>query len=360
MLDDAMSATAKRPRNRASVTISEVAKNAGVSPATVSRVLTGGYPVAAETRLQVERVVEDLGYIRNVHAQALRGTSTGVVGVIIHDVADPYFSEIVAGIQEVAAANRRLVVVCNSLRDPDSELSYVQMLRAQRVSAVILAGGAIGNAAYLRELKRQARGLKQQGARIVMCGRYSSVTSDAVVPDNVEGARLLTRYLLEKGHRQIAEIMGPLQFSTTEERSSGHRQVLREAGIERDPSLAVSGGFTRDGGYAAARRILGLGVEFTAIFAANDLMAVGTLAALREAGLRVPGDISLVGFDDIPTVRDVAPGLTTVRVPMREMGRRSMQVALGLGRRESRLQVLPVELVLRESVAEIPSPLPGG
>jgi LacI family transcriptional regulator len=358
MLNDAMSAAAKRFNNRAHVTISDVAKNAGVSPATVSRVLTGGYPVAAETRLQVERVVESLGYIRNVHAQALRGTSTGVVGVIIHDVADPYFSEIVAGIQEVAAVNQRLVVVCNSLRDPDSELRYVQMLRGQRVSAVILAGGAIEDADYLRALRRQARGLKEQGARIVMCGRYSLVHSDAVVPDNAEGARALTRHLLEKGHRRIAEIMGPPRFSTTEERSTGHRQVLSEAGIERDPSLAVSGGFTREGGYTAARNILQLGAGFTAIFAANDLMAMGTLAALRETGLRVPADISLVGFDDIPVVRDVVPGLTTVRVPMREMGRRSMQVALGLRPADPRLQILPVELVLRESVAA-PSPLRG-
>ena len=342
----------RRKSSRGNVTISDVAGHAGVSPATVSRVLNGGYPVAAATRQQVERVVQDLGYIRNAHAQALRGSSTGVVGVILHDVADPYFSEIVAGIQEVAAAQRRLVVLCNSMRDPENELRYVQMLRGQRVDAVLLAGGALEDQLYLRQLRRQAQGLRQQGARMVMCGRYSSVSTNAVVPDNRAGAVRLTEHLVARGHRRIAEIMGPPNFSTTDERSAGHREALAAARISRNPRLAVSGAFTRDGGYEATRQVLAAGAGITAIFAANDLMAVGALAALREAGLRVPEDVSLVGFDDIPTVRDVVPALTTVRVPMREMGRRSMQIALGLGGRAARLEVLPVELVERDSVAK--------
>jgi LacI family transcriptional regulator len=271
--------------------------------------------------------------------------------VIIHDVADPYFSEIVAGIQEVAAARNRLVVLCNSLRDPDSELRYVQLLRGQRVDALILAGGAVEDPAYLRALRQEARELKQRGARMVICGRYSSVNTETVVPDNRAGGEILTRYLLQHGHRRIVEIMGPPNFSTTEERSAGHRKALAEAGVGNDPALAINGGFTRDGGYEATRAMIRSGVEFSAIFAANDLMAVGALAALREAKLRVPEDVSLVGFDDIPTVRDVVPGLTTIKVPMREMGRRSMQVALGEAGPHSRVVVLPVQLVERESVA---------
>ena len=335
----------------ANVTISNVANQAGVSPTTVSRVLNGGYPVAQETRAQVEKVVRDLGYIRNAHAQALRRTSTGVIGVIIHDVADPYFSEIVAGIQEVGAAQGKLVVLCNSLRDPRSELQYVQMLRGQRVDALILTGGAIEDAEYLRSIRNDARALKLQGSRMVICGRYSSVNTDVVVPDNHAGAQMLTAYLLRRGHRRIVELMGPPHFSTTDERSAGHREALRDAGITRDPALAIPGGFTRDGGYEATQRLLASKSKFTAIYAANDLMALGALTALREAGVRVPDHVSLVGFDDIPTVRDVTPGLTTVRVPMREMGRRSMQIALGAGGHKARVQVLPVELVERESVA---------
>ncbi len=337
----------------ANVTISNVANKAGVSPTTVSRDLNGGYPVAKDTRAQVEKVVRDLGYIRNAHAQALRRTSTGVIGVIIHDVADPYFSEIVAGIQEVAAANNRLVVLCNSLRDPKSEMQYVQMLRGQRVDAVILTGGAIEDAEYLRAIRNDARALKQQGSRMVICGRYSSVNTDVVVPDNRAGAEMLTRYLLDKGHRKIVELMGPPRFSTTDERSTGHRKALHDAGVERDPALAIAAGFTRDGGYEAAKKLIASGAKFTAVYAANDMMALGALTALREARLRVPEDVSLVGFDDIPTVRDVMPGLTTIRVPMREMGRRSMQVALDGGGHRPRVQVLPVELIERESVARV-------
>lgn len=337
---------------RQRVTISDVADQAGVSPATVSRVLNGGYPVSTLLRAQVEKAVRDLSYVRNAHAQALRAASSGVIGVIIHDVADPYFAEIVAGIQEVAAANRRLVVLCNSLREASSELRYLEMLRGQRVDAVILAGGAIEDAAYLRELRRQARELKRQGARMIMCGRYP-VTSDAVLPDNAGGAYQLTRHLLERGHRRIAEITGPAHFSTTTERTEGHRRALREAGIERSPALTVSGGFSRDGGYEATRVLLRTGADFTAIFASNDLMAVGVLAALREAGRSVPDDVSVVGFDDVPMVRDVVPALTTIRVPMREMGRRCMRLALDPNGRRAEVEKLPVELVERDSVAAV-------
>src|SRR5262249_21578950 len=268
-----------RTSGRSITTITDVARLADVSPTTVSRVLNGGYPVSDATRTRVEHAVRELSYVRNAHAQALRIASSGLVGVIIHDVADPYFAEIVAGIQEVAAAGHRLVVLCNSLRYPASELRYVEMLRGQRADAVILAGGAIGDPEYLQELPRQARWLKQQGARMIMCGRYA-LDADAVLPDNRGGAHLLAQHLLRRGHRSIAEIAGPPNFSTTEERSAGLDEALREAGIARDPTLTVSGYFTRDGGYEAARHLLREGDRFTAILAANDMMALGALAAL--------------------------------------------------------------------------------
>ena len=182
-----------------------------------------------------------------------------------------------------------------------------------------------------------------------MCGRYSLHTH-AVLPDNRGGAAMLAEHLLRRGHRRIAEIMGPPAFSTTEERAAGHRAALESAGLRPDPSLVVSGHFTRDGGYEATRTLLAGGAPFTAISAANDLMAMGALAALRESGLVVPDDVSVVGFDDVPTVRDVVPGLTTVAVPMREMGRRSMRIGLAGGDGKPEAVVLPVRLVERESV----------
>src|SRR5262249_23430800 len=179
----------------------------------------------------------------------------------------------------------------------------------------------------------------------------SSRSTDAVWPDNRGGAEVLTRHLLESGHRAIAEVMGPPSFSTTKERSAGHRAVLSGAGVTHDPSLVATGHFTRDGGYEATKELLAGRARFTAIFAANDLMAMGALAALRESGLRVPDDVSLIGFDDVPTVRDVVPGLTTVSVPMREMGRRSIRIGLAGADRGPRLEMLPVHLVKRDSVS---------
>lgn len=337
-------------RHAASSTISDVARHAGVSPATVSRVLNSDYPVSAATRARVAEAVRELSYVRNAHARALRATSTAVVGVVIHDVSDPFFSEIVAGIQEVATANRKLVVLCNSPRDPASELLYLDLLRGQRVDAVILTGGAIGAPGYGRELGKQARALRLQGSRLILCGRQAP-SVDSILADNAGGAELLGRYLVERGHRRIAEVTGPVGFSTSNERSAGLRRALLGAGLGPEPVAVVSGAFSRDGGYEATRQLLRSKVAFTAIFAANDLMAVGALAALREAGLAVPDDVSLVGFDDIPTMRDVLPGVTTIRVPMREMGRQSMERALRTKARRAVEELLPVELVERKSVA---------
>jgi LacI family transcriptional regulator len=144
--------------------------------------------------------------------------------------------------------------------------------------------------------------------------------------------------------------MGPPNFSTTRERSTAHRAVLASAGVAYDASLVATGHFTRDGGYEATKDLVAGRARFTAIFAANDLMAMGALAALRESGLRVPDDVSVIGFDDVPTVRDVVPGLTTVSVPMREMGRRSIRIGLAGADGGPRLEMLPVYLLKRESV----------
>jgi LacI family transcriptional regulator len=332
----------------ADTTISDVARAAAVSPTTVSRVLNGGYPVSRAARARVERAIEQLSYVRNAHAQALRQASTGVVGVVIHDVADPYFAEIVAGIQEVAAEGGRLVVLCNSLRDPAGQVRYIEMLRAQRVDAVIMAGGAFEDPSYRRNLRLQAMALERQGARVVLCGDRDPA-ADTVLPDNRGGAYRLARHLLERGHREIAEIAGPGGLSTTRERSEGLHAALRETGITVDSCPRECGEFSRDGGYVAMRRLLRGGARFTAVVAANDLTALGALAALREAGLRVPDDVSLVGYDDLPVLADVLPGITTVRVPMREMGRRCMALALR-PREASTVETLPVHLVERESV----------
>jgi LacI family transcriptional regulator len=333
-----------------SANITDVARRAGVSTATVSRVLNRNYPVSDGVRQRVLDAVRELGYVANAHARALLTSTSGIVGVILHDVSDPYFAEIVRGIQEIAALEDRLVVICNSLREPDREITYIEMLRAQRVDAIILAGGHILDDRYLLALRDQALQLEAQGSRLVLCGRHP-VHADAVVPDNTVGGARLVQHLLELGHRRIAYVAGPDNLSTTQDRLDGYLAALATYSVEPDPALVVTGDFTRDGGYEATERLLATGVDFTAISAANDLAAVGVLACLRDHGRRVPDDVSVAGFDDVPIARDVTPALTTVRVPMVEMGRRSMRLALRDPLAPHELVRLETHLVERESVA---------
>lgn len=330
------------------LTISDVASRAGVSVATVSRVINGNYPVAEPTRARVMVAVRDLGYIANAHARALIKSTSGTVGVILHDVSDPYFAEIVRGIQEVADQNGKLVVLCSSLRDPAREITYIELLRAQRVDAVILTSGYVEDDEFLAALHEQARGLRAQGSRLVLCGPYP-VRAPAVIPDNAGGAFRITSHLLQLGHRRIAHLTGPPAFSTTEDRLRGYQGALASFGVEPDPDLIVAGDFSRDGAYESCRRLLDLNTKFSAMFAANDIMAIGAIAALRERGLEVPRDISLVGFDDIPISRDLTPPLTTVAVPMAEIGRQAMQLTLAPPPVPDIPIRIPTEIVVRQS-----------
>jgi LacI family transcriptional regulator len=335
--------------------ITDVARRAGVSTATVSRVLNRNYPVSDAVRQRVLEAVRDLGYVANAHARALLTSTSGTVGVILHDVSDPYFAEIVRGIQEVAAREDRLVVICNSLREPAREITYIEMLRAHRVDAIVMAGGHILDDEYLMALREQALQLRAQGSRLVLCGRHP-VRADAVVPDNTAGGARLARHLLDLGHRRIAYIAGPESLSTSQDRLDGYLGALASYAVEPDPALVVTGDFTREGGYEATERLLAAEVAFTAVCAANDLAAAGVLASLRDHGLRVPEDVSVAGFDDLPVARDVTPALTTVRVPMVEMGRQSMRLALRDPKAPYELVRLETELVERRSVAPLQTP----
>jgi LacI family transcriptional regulator len=335
--------------------ITDVARRAGVSTATVSRVLNRNYPVSDGVRQRVLAAVRDLGYVANAHARALLTSTSGTVGVILHDVSDPYFAEIVRGIQDVAAHENRLVVICNSLREPAREITYIEMLRGHRVDAVIMAGGHILDDEYLMALREQALQLRAQGSRLVLCGHHP-VRADAVVPENTAGGARVVRHLLERGHRRIAYVAGPRSLSTSQDRLDGYLGALASFAVAPDPALVVAGDFSREAGYAATTRLLDAGAAFTAVAAANDLAAVGVLACLRDRGLRVPVDVSVVGFDDVPVARDVTPALTTVRVPMVEMGRQSMLLALRDPQAPVELVRLETELVERDSVGPPAAP----
>ena len=335
------------------VTLADVAARAGVSPATVSRVLNGNYPVAEATRRRVERAVRDLDYVVNAHARALLHATSGMIGVILADIADPFFAAIAKGIHAAAADLRRLVVVCTTQGSHAEELAYIEMLRRQRAEVVILVGGSIADRSYRRELAAHARGLKAQGARLVFCGRPAlnrTLAVGHVTFESADASKALAESLATAGHRHIAYIAGPSTLTIATDRQSEFSQALHQVGLELDERLTMPGDFSRQSGYDAARRLLASGANFTALCAANDLMAIGALAAFREAGVRVPDDVSLAGFDDIPGAQDVTPALTTVRLPLEEAGRRAVSLAFA-GAAFTEPIRLPAELVVRDSVA---------
>ncbi|MGX1668195.1 LacI family DNA-binding transcriptional regulator [Streptomyces sp. NPDC055400] len=315
-------------------TVVDVARLAGVSTATVSRVMNRNYPVAAATRERVEEAMRELGYVVNAHARALAGVSGRTVGIIISDVVDPFYAYIARGVEREATAGGRLCLVCSTQGDPQRELAFIELMHERRADAVILVGGSVADRGYRTELARRARELDAGGSKLVLCGR-PSLGKDAptvgVEYDNEGGAFAITDHLLSEGHERILYLGGPPGLSTTKERIAGHRRALEQRGRPRDPALVQPGAFSRQFGHHRMAELLRDGPEFTAVFAANDIVAAGAAQALEEAGMRVPHDVSLVGYDDVPVAQELRPRLTTVHIPLEEMGRQAVRVALSGG-----------------------------
>lgn len=343
-------------RTATHVTLDAVAREAGVSPATASRALNGTARVRDDLRQRVRAAADRLGYIPNAHAQALAGAANNrTVGVICHDVSDPYFAAISSGVMQAAAEQGLLVMLASTFREPAREISYVSMLRAQHARAILLIGSGFQDRAWERAMDAELEPYVRVGGRVAVISRHRSLRVDAVQPENRAGAAALARALVELGHRTFAVLTGPAALTTVSDRLAGFREGLAEAGIGL--GQVVEGAFTRDGGYEAARRLLldaGRAPSRprpTCVFAVTDVMAVGALAALREAGLRVPEDVSLAGFDDIPLVRELSPPLTTVALPLTSMGESVIALALRETGAVRRARVVRVEgeVVLRGS-----------
>ncbi|WP_416972742.1 LacI family DNA-binding transcriptional regulator [Streptomyces sp. 4F14] len=336
-------------------TIRDVAAEAGVSVATVSRTLAGNYPVAAETRARVMAAVESLHYVVNVHAKALSGRVAGPVALVLKDITGPSLAHVAAGVEREATARGRLSLVCSTHGDTGREDDLVQLMREQHAAAVVLVGGVVPGEAYRRRMTEYARALDAAGSRLVLVGRPAlppGVPATVVEYDNRGGAFQATSHLVAAGHRRILCLGGEEGLSSADERREGHRAALRAHAIDDDPALYVPGSYTRASGHRRVRDALAAGVAFTAVLGGTDAIAVGALAALREAGLRVPRDVSVVGFDDVHYAADLSPSLTTVRVPYEELGRTAVRLALD---REELMGgddhvVLSTQLVIRESV----------
>ena len=235
-------------------TLSDVARRAGVSPATASRVINGSSkPVTDELRERVLAAVAELQYVPNAHAQLLARSHRSAVGVIVHDVSDPYFAEITRGLQRVATDQGRLLMICNSYRDPDRELEYVELLRGHQVAALILAGSGYHDEAFTRQLNEKLAAYEATGGRVAVIGRHEH-SGDAVMPDNRTGGYLAGRELCGLGHRAIGVVAGPRILTTTTDRLAGLRQALAEQGRELPERRIRYAEFDRDGGAEATAR----------------------------------------------------------------------------------------------------------
>jgi LacI family transcriptional regulator len=332
-------------------TLADVARRAGVSAATVSRIVNGSPKIVSdELRERVLRAVQELQYVPNAHAQLLARSHRTTVGVIVHDVSDPYFAEITRGLQRVASEQGRLVIICNSYRDSERELEYVELLRAQQVEAIILAGSGYHDPVFTKSLNAKLSAYMVTGGRVSVVGRHK-ITGDAVMPANEEGGYLIGSAVFSLGHQHVGVVAAPKRLTTTTDRLAGLRRAARAHHRVLPARRIEYASFDRDGGASATAALLDADPKLTAIVALNDSMAIGALSVLRSRGLTVPDDVSVVGFDDMPIARDVTPALTTVRLPLVEIGARAIGLALDAHHPNPRVEEVPATLVHRESLA---------
>jgi LacI family transcriptional regulator len=302
-------------------TIHDVAAHAGVSHQTVSRVINASSNVAEPTRARVLAAIEELGYVPNPIARGLISNRTHSVGVVTDDISDYFFAHMVAG-AEAEARRRRYYLMIGSVEQGDDEGGYLRLMLERRVEGLLLARPSVPlRSEHL--LTAQCAGVPLV---IVLVGSSRVPGAATVDVDNLQGGYDATRHLLERGHRRIATITGPEEWPSAAARLDGYRKALEEFGAAGGALEERADDWGVESGEAAATRLLARDEAFTALFAHSDLIALGAIARLRQAGLRVPDDVSVVGYDDLPVASVVDPPLTTVHQPMQEVG----AVAAGL------------------------------
>ncbi len=328
------------------VTLKELARQAGVHPSTVSRIVNDdpGLRVAPETRRRVKRLLERTGYRPDGMARGLKLRQSFVLGVLIPDVLNPLFAAIFRGVEDVALEQGYTVILSSTDGQPDRERDVLLALQARRIDGMVVASASLRDPSV--------RWLRQQSIPHVLVNRYSDLKDAFVGTDDEAGARLATEHLIALGHRRIAHLAGSQRISTAVLRLRGYLAALKAAQIAPDPELIVEAGLVAGGGVKATRRLLELRHPPTAAVAVNDVAAIGAYDAIEQLGLKIPKDLAITGYNDVPMAARLRPGLTTIRVPAVEFGRESARLLLEqirTGTLKSKRIVLPPDLVVRGS-----------
>jgi LacI family transcriptional regulator len=327
-------------------TIREVSSLAGVSISTVSRVLNGTVPVADETKQRVLEAVERLEYRPNAFARSLVTNRSECLGVVVGEINSPFFGELLRGIEDKAESLGMHLMVSSGHAQEANEAMALQFLQRRRPDALIVYVEALHDEALQR--------LTYKNVPLVVLGRYIKNTP-CVCLDNEQGGFMATEYLIRQGHRHIAHLSGPMHLPDSVARLKGYKKALETETLPYNPSLVVEGNFSEGSGYEKTKELLFRSKDFTALFVANDQMAAGVLRALREASLRVPEEVSVIGYDDIPLAKFLYPLLTTIRQPLTDMGQAAADIALALinGQETEVIRKFEPQLVIRESVRSI-------
>lgn len=307
------------------VTIREVAQKAGVSPTTVSRVLNDkskGH-MREETRTRVLEAIEELKYVPNKYARALKKQKTGVIGALIPDISDLFFSLVVRGVEKIAYQNKYSVIVCDSENSVKKEESYIDILFQEKIEGLIFIPCSTKNNRIKKLVDRQIS--------VVLVDReLVDFNLPRIICDDFTSSYNLTKYLIDLGYKKIGFIKGPSNTTTAEERFRGYVQALKDYNIHFNEDYVKLGKYTFESGYKAAREYLKMKKLPEVIIAANDLMAIGAIRVFERNGLKIPSNIGVAGFGDIPYARLMNPRLTTVHIPAFQMGQEATKVLLSL------------------------------
>jgi len=329
-------------------TIKDVAELAEVHPSTVSRVINGDSRISEKTKKKVLLIIRKLGYTPNAIARGLKTKRTYTLGMLIPDITNPFFAELARGVEDAANKNSFNIILCNTDDKLKKERTYLEILREKRVDGLILGTAHIRDKSIL-ELE------KKKFPYILISRNVERLNKNCIIIDDLAGGMMATEYLIKLGHHRIAHISGPLKTRSGLNRLKGYQLALKKHKIEYNDELVGEGDFRINGGYQVMKRFLKLPEPPTAIFAANDLLALGAMQAIQKKNFYIPEDFSIIGFNDIELASFVYPSLTTIRQPILEMGNLAVKMLLKIiidGEFNQGKIVLKPKLIIRESCKE--------